>query len=112
MEASSRPGEFELIARYFAPLAARFPGAGGLKNDIAVLSLSPGYELIVKTDAVVAGVHFLPDDPPDLVARKALRVNLSDLAAGGGAPLAYQMALCLPPDWTDKGPAPAAAPRR
>lgn len=101
MEASSRPGEFELIARYFAPLAARFPGAGGLKNDIAVLSLSPGYELIVKTDAVVAGVHFLPDDPPDLVARKALRVNLSDLAAGGGAPLAYQMALCLPPDWTE-----------
>lgn len=101
MDPASRPGEFELIARYFAPLAARFPGAAGLKNDIAVLSLPPGYELIVKTDAVIAGVHFLPGDPPELIAKKALRVNLSDIAAGGGAPLAYQMALCLPSDWTE-----------
>ncbi len=101
MESSSRPGEFELIARYFAPLAARFPGAAGLKNDIAVLSVPGGYELIVKTDTIVSGVHFLPGDPPDTVAKKALRVNLSDLAAGGGVPLAYQMALSLPGDWTE-----------
>jgi thiamine-monophosphate kinase len=97
----NRPGEFELIARYFAPLAARFPAAAGLKNDVAVLSVPPGYELAIKTDAIVAGVHFLPDDPPDTIARKALRVNLSDLAAAGSAPLAYQMALSLPPDWTE-----------
>ncbi len=97
----TRPGEFDLIARYFAPLAARFPGAAGLKNDVAVISVPPGYELIVKTDAIVAGVHFLPDDPPDTIAKKALRVNLSDLAAGGGVPLAYQMALSLPNDWTE-----------
>ncbi|MGE0152809.1 MAG: thiamine-phosphate kinase [Reyranellaceae bacterium] len=96
-----RPGEFELIARHFAPLARGFPGAHGLKNDIAVLAPPPGYELIVKTDAVVAGVHFLPGDAPDLVARKALRVNLSDIAAGGGSPYAYQMALALAPDWTE-----------
>ena len=99
--ADDRPGEFELIARHFAPLARGFPGAGGLKNDIAVLAPPAGYELIVKTDAIVAGVHFLPDDPPDLVARKALRVNLSDIAAGGGSPYAYQMALALGPEWTE-----------
>jgi len=99
--ADSRPGEFQLIARHFAPLARGFPGAFGLKHDIAVLSPPAGYELIVKTDAIVAGVHFPADDPPDLVARKALRVNLSDIAAGGGAPLAYQMALALPADWTE-----------
>ena len=99
--AEARPGEFELIAKYFAPLTRGFPGAGNLKNDIAVLAPPAGYELIVKTDAIVAGVHFLPDDPADLVARKALRVNLSDIAAGGGAPYAYQMALALPRDWTE-----------
>ncbi len=99
--ADDRPGEFELIARHFAPLSRGFPGAAGLRNDIAVLSPPAGYELIVKTDAVVAGVHFLPGDPPDLVARKALRVNLSDIATGGGVPYAYQMALALPADWTE-----------
>lgn len=102
MSPKVRPGEFELIARYLAPLAAGFPGAGGLKNDIAVLAPPVGTDLIVKTDAVVAGVHFLPDDPADLIARKALRVNLSDIAAGGGTPLAYQMALGLPGDWTEE----------
>jgi thiamine-monophosphate kinase len=100
--AEARPGEFELIAKYFAPLTRGFPGAANLKNDIAVLAPPAGYELIVKTDAVVAGVHFLPDDPPDLVARKALRVNLSDIAAGGGSPYAYQMALALPQNWTEE----------
>ena len=99
--AGDRPGEFELIERHFAPLARGFPGAFGLRNDIAVISPPAGYELIVKTAAIVAGVHFLPGDPAELIARKALRVNLSDIAAGGGAPLAYQMALALPADWTE-----------
>ena len=100
--AADRPGEFELIAKHFAPLARGFPGANGLKSDIAVLSPPAGYELIVKTDAVIAGVHFLPDDPAESIGRKALRVNLSDIAAGGGAPYAYQMALALPSDWKEE----------
>jgi thiamine-monophosphate kinase len=93
---SGRPGEFELIARYFAPLAKGFPGAYGLLDDAAVIAPAPGHELVAKTDAIVGGVHFLPEDPPDLVARKALRVNLSDLAAKGAIARAYMLDLMLP----------------
>jgi thiamine-monophosphate kinase len=88
--------EFELIARYFAPLAKGVPGAFELLDDAALISPPPGHELAAKTDAVVGGVHFLPDDPPDLIARKALRVNLSDLAAKGAVPRAYMLGLMLP----------------
>ena len=90
------PGEFELIARYFAPLAKGFPGAYGLLDDAAVIAPATGHELVAKTDAIVGGVHFLADDPPDLVARKALRVNLSDLAAKGAVARAYMLDLMLP----------------
>ena len=90
------PGEFELIARYFAPLARAFPGAYGLLDDAAVISPASGNELVVKSDAIVGGIDFLPDDPADLVARKALRVNLSDLAAKGAVPRAYLLDLILP----------------
>ncbi len=93
---SNLPGEFELIARYFAPLAKGFPGAYGLLDDAAVIAAPPGHELVAKTDAIVGGVHFLHDDPPDLVARKALRVNLSDLAAKGAVPRAYMLDIMLP----------------
>lgn len=93
---SGMPGEFELIARYFAPLSHGFPGAYGLLDDVATIVPGPGHELIVKTDAIVGGVHFLLDDPADLVARKALRVNLSDLAAKGAFPRAYLLDLILP----------------
>jgi thiamine-monophosphate kinase len=93
---SQLPGEFELIARYFAPLAGGFPGAFGLTDDCAVIAPAPGCEIVVKTDAIVAGIHFLPDDPADLVARKALRVNLSDLAAKGAVARAYLLDLILP----------------
>lgn len=79
--------EFGLIARHFRPLAA--PGGLDLLDDAAVLAPPPGRELVLTVDAMVEGVHFLPDDPPDLVARKLLRVNLSDLAAKGATPLAY-----------------------
>jgi len=94
---TSRAGEFDLIARYFAPLA----GDGrvralGLADDAALLVPRAGSELVLTADALVAGVHFLPDDPPAQVARKALRVNLSDLAAKGAAPLAYLLCLSLP----------------
>jgi thiamine-monophosphate kinase len=102
------PDEFALIARLFAPLAAGYADAYGLTDDVAYLDvaardpgrgqLRPGEELIVKTDAVVATVHFLADDPPDLVARKLLRMNLSDLAAKGARPLVYMLAAMLPRD--------------
>lgn len=91
------PGEFAAIARYFAPLATH-PGAFGLKDDLAWLAPRFGRRLVFKTDAIVVGVHTFPDDPPDLVARKALRVNLSDLAGKGARPLGYLLALMLPAD--------------
>jgi thiamine-monophosphate kinase len=100
--AGTLPSEFALIARYFAPLARRFPGAYGLRDDVAVIAPSPGAELVVKSDAVICGVHVLPDDPPDLVARKALRMNLSDLAAKGAAPRAYLLDLMLPRATTEE----------
>jgi len=99
--ASSLPGEFELIARYFAPLAKGFPGAYGLQDDAAVVAPSSGHEIVAKTDAIVGGVHFLPDDPPELVARKALRVNLSDLAAKGAVARCYLIDLILPAGTTE-----------
>ncbi len=84
-----KSGEFERIARYFAPLAAGEAGALGLRDDVAFLTVPDGQELVATSDALVSGVHFLPDDPPDLIARKALRVNLSDLAAKGAHPRWY-----------------------
>jgi thiamine-monophosphate kinase len=99
---STRLGEFELIARYFAPLAKGFPGAYGLLDDAAVIAALPGHELVAKTDAIVGDVHFLLDDPPDLIARKALRVNLSDLAAKGAVPRAYMLAIMLPRTVTEE----------
>src|SRR6195256_5171773 len=84
-------GEDSLIARYFKPLATD-PGAFDLTDDAATLRSSAG-ELVVTTDAIVEGVHFLPDDPPDTIARKALRVNLSDLAAKGATPAGFVLAL-------------------
>lgn len=97
-----RPGEFELIARYFAPLAEGFAGAGGLKSDNAFLAGDARHDLVVKTDMVVAGVHFLADEKPEIVAQRALRVCLSDLAAGGATPYAYQLGLSLTREWTER----------
>jgi thiamine-monophosphate kinase len=90
------PAEFSLIARHFRPLAG--PGALDLTDDAALLSPPPGRQLVLTADAMVAGVHFLPDDPPDLVGRKLLRVNLSDLAAKGAVPLGYLMTVSTPKD--------------
>lgn len=88
--------EFGRIARFFAPLAAGFPGALGLTDDAALVAPGEGRELVVTTDALVADVHFRSQDPPDLIARKALRVNLSDLAAMGAVPICYTLATILP----------------
>ena len=83
------PGEFERIRRYFAPLAG--PGGLGLLDDAALVECRAGHRLVMTADAIVAGVHFLPDDPPDLVAKKLLRVNLSDLAAMGATAAALPL---------------------
>ena len=88
------PAEFGLIARHFRPLAG--PGALDLLDDAAVLMPPPGQELVITTDAIVAGVHFFSDDPADSVAQKLLRVSLSDLAAMGATPWAYVLTLSAP----------------
>jgi len=91
-------GEFELIARHFAPLAARTDGAFGLLDDAAVIPPLPGRDLVYTSDTISAGVHFLPDDPADAVACKLLRVNLSDLAAMGARPEGYLLNTAVRPD--------------
>ena len=96
---SGLPREFALIARHFRPLAG--PEALGLADDVALLSPPAGKELVLTVDALVAGVHFLPYDPPDLVARKLLRVNLSDLAAKAAIPLGYLLTIAAPADTAD-----------
>ncbi|HEY6705801.1 MAG TPA: AIR synthase related protein, partial [Xanthobacteraceae bacterium] len=81
-EEAAQSGEDRLIARYFKPLA-KHPGAFALADDAAAIAPPRGCDLVLKTDGIVGGVHFFPDDPPDAVGKKALRVNLSDLAAKG-----------------------------
>ena len=97
--AGRRPSEDELIARYFAPLAGE--GGLGLKDDAALLMPKPGHDLVLTVDAVVAGVHFFADDHPGSIARKALGVNVSDLAAKGASPAGFLLTLTLPEGWTE-----------
>jgi len=87
--------EDRLIARHFAPIATH-PGALGLSDDAAFITPPPGCDLVLKTDAIVGGVHFFDDDAAHTVASKALRVNLSDLAAKGARPLGFLLSLALP----------------
>jgi len=89
-------GEEAIIQGFLAPLARGFPGAFGLEDDCALLTPEPGTELVLKTDPVAEGVHFLADDAPGDVAWKALAVNVSDLAAKGATPIGYLMALSFP----------------
>jgi thiamine-monophosphate kinase len=86
-------GEDALIARYFKPLASD-PGAFGLLDDAAALD-ARGEDIVVTTDAIIESVHYLEGDPPDTIARKALRVNLSDLAAKGAVPAGFVLTLAL-----------------
>src|SRR5262249_22644102 len=101
-----RPEPGEVLAdgaaffRWFEPLAAA-AGAFALKDDCAILRPRSGTDLVLKTDPIAEGVHFLPDAEPADVAWKALAVNVSDLAAKGATPAAYLLALSFP-----------AAPRR
>jgi thiamine-monophosphate kinase len=100
-------GEDRLIARYFKPLALH-PGAFGLVDDAAVIAPPAGCDIVLKTDGIIGGVHFFPDDPADTVAKKALRVNLSDLAAKGARPLGFLLTLALPREIGDAWLAPFA----
>jgi thiamine-monophosphate kinase len=94
-----RPSEDGLIARFFAPIAGE--GALGLKDDAARLTPKPGHDLVLTVDALVERIHFLPEDSPGSVARKALGVNVSDLAAKGADPVGFLLSLALPGDWTE-----------
>ncbi len=102
----AKPSEFDLIAKYFAPLTEGNPSrtgdAFGLRDDAAVLSCTEDEDWVVTKDAIAEGIHFLPDDPPKTVAKKLLRVNLSDLAAKGAHPKHYLLAIALP-DTTTAG---------
>ncbi len=91
-----RGSEFDLIARLFAPLSGAAPGAFGLRNDGALITPPADSSLVVTKDLMVAGVHYPPDEEPSVVARRCLRVNLSDLAAMGAVALAYALGLALP----------------
>ncbi|MFA5899542.1 MAG: thiamine-phosphate kinase [Hyphomicrobium sp.] len=88
--------EQALIAEFWVPLAADFPGAFSLKDDCATIACPPGGELVVTTDGLIAGVHFLPGEDAFSVGWKALAVNVSDLTAKGATPLAYLMSVALP----------------
>jgi thiamine-monophosphate kinase len=93
--------EFRSIAELFRPLTGGAPEALDLLDDAAVIPSRPGFDLVITKDALVEGVHFLADDPPDLVARKLLRVNLSDLAAKGAEPYGYFLATAWPKGWDE-----------
>jgi thiamine-monophosphate kinase len=93
-------GEDRLIAKFFRPLA-KHPGAFGLMDDAAIISPPAGADVVVKADAIVGGVHFFEDDPAGRVAQKALRVNLSDLAAKGARPCGFLLSLALPKTVTE-----------
>ena len=95
MPNSPESAEDRLIARYFRPLA-KHPGALGLVDDAAVIAPPPGCDVVLTTDGVISGVHVFPDDRPENIGRKALRMNLSDLAAKGATPLGFLLSLALP----------------
>ncbi len=97
------PDEFAWIAR-LAPLTRGEPGALGLTDDAAVIKARPGFDLVISKDAMVEGVHFLPHERPDLVARRLLRTNLSDLAAKAAEPFGYFLMTAWPEDrsWSER----------
>lgn len=99
------PGEFQLIQQFFQREQADQPAEGvllGIGDDCALLQMPAGKQLAVSVDTLVAGVHFPLDANPELIAERALRTNLSDLAAMGADPLWFTLALTLPEaneDW-------------
>lgn len=97
-----RLDEFGEIARLFRPLTRGAPGAFDLMDDAAVVPQRPGFDLVITKDAIVEGVHFPEGEAPDLVARKLVRVNLSDLAAKAAEPFGAFLAVAWPKGFTDR----------
>ncbi|WP_299595270.1 thiamine-phosphate kinase [uncultured Microbulbifer sp.] len=105
------PGEFELIREYFSARFQASTGASGdqgvvlgIGDDCALLTPPAGKILATSVDTLVAGVHFPADARPDFIASRALRVNLSDLAAMNAEPLWFTLALTLrqsDPEWLE-----------
>lgn len=95
---SGRPGEFELITRYFKGLTTQADVELGVGDDAALLNISQLAEkhLVVASDALVAGVHFRPEADGRDIASRALCVNLSDMAAMGAVPRWFTLSLTLP----------------
>lgn len=87
--------EFKLIEKYFRPLTQRRSEAMNLQDDAAILNVPPGHELVVSSDILVAGKHFLINEKPEFIAHRAFRTNLSDLAAMGADPYCYQMCIAF-----------------
>src|ERR1700760_1334356 len=98
MPDAKRPAddEFGEIAGLFRPLTGGAPGAFDLLDDAAVVPQRPGFDLVVTKDAIVEGVHFPAGEAPDLIARKLVRVNLSDLAAKAAEPFGCFLAVAWP----------------
>ncbi len=92
----AEPDEFAIIDQLFKPLAGLGREARGLIDDVAVLPGDASCDIVVSTDALVGGVHFFEHDPLDLVARKLMRVNLSDIIAKGAKPYGYQLVTAWP----------------
>jgi thiamine-monophosphate kinase len=88
--------EFSEIARLFRPLTGGAAGAFDLLDDAAVVPQRPGFDLVVTKDAIVEGVHFPGGERPDLIARKLVRANLSDLAAKAAEPFGCFLAVAWP----------------
>ena len=101
MTGARKSGEFDLIARFFRPLSRAAPGAFALRNDGALLTPAEGESLVVTKDLMVVGVHYPEGEEPSILARRLLRVNLSDLAAMGATATAYALGLALPADGAD-----------
>ncbi|WP_339739793.1 thiamine-phosphate kinase [uncultured Maricaulis sp.] len=89
-------GEFGFIRTRLAPLAGGHPAALDLTDDAAVLDPEPGHQLVIASDMLVAGVHFLETDAPEIAAERCVRSNLSDLAAMGAQPLGYLSSIAWP----------------
>lgn len=105
----ARPSEFDLIRRYFAPLAAGNEAALDLGDDAALLTPPPGRQLVLTTDTIVAGIHYPEGEAAEDIAKRLLRVNLSDLAAMGAEPVAAIVGMGLPPGFSASGGADALA---
>ena len=86
--------EFDYIDKYFRPLANKF--AFNLKNDAAIFNQKSSFDLIISTDTLCEGIHFFGNEDPVDIAKKSLRVNLSDMAAMGAKPIFYNLSLSIP----------------